>query len=122
MTAADGQNTLTVTVNLTDGGTANSNQVTFTYLEGDLYAEARAGCEAFTGGVFTVGDDPGTTGGYGPERFYCLTGEESLSFDYGNGAFRIPCLALAGGNVYVIEFGPLAPPASGTYYRCWTMN
>ena len=117
VTAADGENTLTVTVNLTDGGTATSNQVKFTYTAVDLYPEARAGCEAFTGGVFTVGDDPGTTGGYGPERFYCLTAEESVSFDYANGAFRIACLFVAGGNVY--EYGPPAPPATGSVYRCF---
>jgi hypothetical protein len=40
VTAVDGQNTLTVTVNLTDGGSATSNHVTFTYIA----SYAKAGC------------------------------------------------------------------------------
>ena len=95
VTAADGLNTLTVTVNLTDGGTDTSNEVTFTYTA-DPYSAARAGCEAFTEGVFTVGDDPGTAS---TERLYCYTGD-LFSDDYYANVFAPACIA-AGGSVWI---------------------
>ena len=87
VTAANGQNSLTVTVTLTDGGATTSNEVTFTYTAVD-YTAVRGGCQAFTGGVFTVGDDPGTgeTG-----LFYCATASLPISFFYLSGAFGDAC-------------------------------
>ncbi len=94
VTAADGLNTLTVTVNLTDGGTDTSNEVTFT--SADAYSAARAGCEAFTEGVFTVGDDPGTAP---TERLYCYTAD-LFSDDYYANVFKDACIA-AGGDDWI---------------------
>jgi hypothetical protein len=107
VTAVDGLNTLTVTVNLTDGGTDTSNEVTFT---ADAYSAARAGCEAFTEGVFTVGDDPGTAR---TERLYCYTAD-LFSDDYYAKVFKDACFAAGGVNW--IGSATFEPPVS--YYTC----
>ena len=109
VTAADGPNSLTVTVTLTDGGATTSNEVTFTYTAVDPYVAVRAGCVAFTGGVFTVGDDPGTGE---TELFYCATASLPISFPYLAGAFSDACPGSARTN-------SLDPSASGAYYWCY---
>ena len=112
VTAADGPNSLTVTVTLTDGGATTSNAVTFTYTAVD-YTAVRAGCEAFTGGVFTLGDVPNTTE---TELFFCTTASLPQSFFYVQDPFGTTCYAAGGSSAWM---NTLDQSATGSYYRCY---